>query len=81
MTGSCSMPSERQAPNSISFMEDMDRMPPQWRALVHEFGWTIVDAMREKGYRSAAKLEPELLAWRERRQEGWLAEIPYQPLR
>lgn len=77
MTGSCSTPSSRPAPNSISFMEKMDRMPPQWRALVHEFGWAIVDEMRADGHRNAAKLREELQAWRERRQEQWLAEIPY----
>lgn len=63
--------------NSIEFMEIMDRMPPNWRALVHEFGWIIVRDMRADGHRDAAKLREELEAWRERQQERWLAEIPY----
>jgi hypothetical protein len=58
-------------------METIDRLPANWRALVHEFGWTIVDAMRADGHRSADKLRPELEAWRVRQQENWLAEIPY----
>lgn len=77
MTANCSTPSSNQPPNSISFMEQMDRMPPQWRALVHEFGWAIVNGMREDGHRNAARLREELIAWRERQQEQWLAEIPY----
>jgi hypothetical protein len=63
--------------NSISHMERLDRMPPAWRALVHDFGWTIVDAMIADGHRNAANLRQELEAWRERKQEQWLAEIPY----
>jgi hypothetical protein len=58
-------------------MERIDRLPKAWRALVHEFGAAIVLAMIEDGHRSAEKLRPELEAWRERRQEEWLAEIPY----
>lgn len=52
-------------------------MPRVWRDLINEYGWNIVAGMIEDGHRSAAKLEPELIAWRERRQEAWLAEIPY----
>jgi hypothetical protein len=58
-------------------MEAIDRLPATWRALVYEFGWTIVDAMRQDGHRSAAALRPELEAWRARQQENWLSEIPY----
>jgi hypothetical protein len=58
-------------------MERLDRMPPAWRALVHDFGWTIVDAMIADGHRNAANLRQELEAWRERQQEAWLSEIPY----
>jgi hypothetical protein len=58
-------------------MERIDRMPPQWRELVYEFGWTVVDGMIQDGHRNAAKLLPELEAWRERQQERWLSEIPY----
>jgi hypothetical protein len=63
--------------NSTDFMGAMDRMPSNWRALVHEFGWTIVNAMRNDGYRSADALRPVLEDWRARQQECWLSEIPY----
>jgi hypothetical protein len=58
-------------------MERLDRMPPAWRALVYEFGAAVVFGMIEDGHRSAAKLRLELEAWRDRRQDEWLAEIPY----
>lgn len=80
MTSSSSTKPQRpnaSASNSIDHMERLDRMPPAWRALVYEFGWTIVDAMIADGHRNAAKLREELEAWRGRQQEAWLSEIPY----
>jgi hypothetical protein len=35
-------------------MERIDRMPPQWRELVYEFGWTVVDSMIQDGHPLAA---------------------------
>ena len=69
--------SKQHTPNSIEFMERLDRMPPQWRALVHEFGWTVVAGMIADGHRNATALRGELEEWRLRQQESWLAEIPY----
>jgi len=55
-------------------------MPRVWRDLVNDFGWNVVSGMIADGHRSAAKLRPELEAGRERKQEQWLAEIPYARL-
>lgn len=72
-------PQKPNAPDSTctSVMDRFDRMPRAWRDLVNEFGWNVVDAMIEDGHRSAARLRPELEAGRVRKQEQWLAEIPY----
>jgi hypothetical protein len=68
-------------PNSTDgFMAELDRMPRAWRDLINEFGWIIVREMRLDGHRDAVALREELIAWRERRQEAWLAKIPYPPL-
>jgi hypothetical protein len=77
MTRNCNARCESSTPNSIDFMERIDRMPRQWRDLVNEFGVNVVFGMIEDGHRSAAKLRPELEIWRERQQKQWLAEIPY----
>lgn len=63
---------------SVEIMQFVDRLKPAMRALVYEYDFNIVYGMFADGWRDAAKLEPELIAWRERRQEQWLAEIPYQ---
>ena len=34
-------------------MEKIDALPPDWRALVHEYGWTIVDALQGCGVKKA----------------------------
>jgi hypothetical protein len=59
-------------------MAAIDRLPEDFRALVHEFGWIIVRDMRADGHRDAVKLRRELEAWRARKQDEWAAEIPYQ---
>jgi hypothetical protein len=58
-------------------MARIDRMPRPWRELIYEFGATVVFGMIADGHRSAAKLRPELELGRQRKQEQWLAEIPY----
>ena len=63
--------------NSTSVMDRFDRMPRNWRDLVNEYGWNVVEAMIADGHRDAAKLAPELEDGRERKQAAWLAEIPY----
>lgn len=47
-------------------------MRPKFRALVHEFGLKIVDAMIADGYDNADELRIVLEGWRSRRQEQWL---------
>ena len=60
------------------FMPFIDRLPREWRELVHDFGWGIVKEMRLDGHRDARVLREQLDAWRERRQESLLREIPYR---
>jgi hypothetical protein len=60
-------------PDSVRVMRAIDRMPPGFRALVHEFGATIVDRMRADGYSDPSALRTVLEGWRERRQAEWLA--------
>lgn len=60
-----------------AFMAEIDQLPMAFRSLIHEFGWTVVRDMRADGHHDAGKLREELEAWRGRRQERWLAEIPY----
>jgi hypothetical protein len=60
-------------PNSVLVMSAIDGMRPEMRALVREFGFTIVADMISEGYTTAKELRPVLETWRERRQEQWLA--------
>jgi hypothetical protein len=60
---------------SRNIMGEIDRMTPAMRRLVHEYGFSIVHAMREDGYTNARALEPILETWRERRQQE-LADAP-----
>ena len=77
MTSGSRLPSRTQASNSISALDRFDRMPRAWRDLVNEYGWNVVAGMIADGHRCAAKVRPLLEAGRERKQEQWLAEIPY----
>lgn len=69
--------SNEPARSSTDLWDRFDRMPRRWRDLVNEYGWNVVTGMIEDGHRNAAKLLPELQAGRARKQEAWLAEIPY----
>jgi hypothetical protein len=53
-------------------MAAIDRLPADFRALVHEYGWVIVRDMRADGHCDAAKLRGELETWRRRRQDALL---------
>lgn len=59
--------------DSVELMHWIDSLNRPMRALVHEFGVTIVAAMVEEGYTNAAELRDILEVWRDRRQEQWLA--------
>lgn len=63
---------------SAEIMAVVDSMPAPFRALVHEYGAKIVDAMRAEGYRDPDELRDILENWRERRQREWFAAIPYR---
>lgn len=54
-------------------MKVADALPPAFRALMHEYGLRIVDAMWAQGYRNADELRDKLETWRERQQRDWLA--------
>jgi hypothetical protein len=60
-------------PNSLRVMSAIDAMPPEFRALVREFGFVIVDRMMADGYSNPDELRTVLEGWRERRQDEWLA--------
>lgn len=59
--------------DSTRVMSQIDRMPQGFRALVHEFGFTIVAAMMNDGYDDPGQLRTVLEGWRDRRQAEWLA--------
>lgn len=54
-------------------MARIDRMSKPMRALVREYGYTIVNAMIKEGYRDPFQLAELLEEWRRRRQEQWLS--------
>jgi hypothetical protein len=58
---------------SSTVMDRIDRMPRAMRALVREYGYVIVNAMMEEGYRDPFELAELLETWRVRRQDEWLA--------
>lgn len=55
-------------PAAVRVMAIVDRMKPGMKALVHEYGFTVVNGMIADGYRDPDALRPELESWRERRQ-------------
>jgi hypothetical protein len=70
-------PYSEDNPGSVEIMLFVDRLKPAMRALLYEYDYTILHGMFADGWHDPEKLTPELIAWRERRQEAWLAEIPY----
>lgn len=60
-------------PNSAIIMSRIDRMSPDLRALVHEYGFRIVADLIDDGYRDALSMRSVLDGWRMRRQSEWLA--------
>jgi hypothetical protein len=59
-------------PDSVKIMTAMDRMTPPMRALVHDYGFAIVYAMINDGYRDARALRPILETRRKRLQQETL---------
>lgn len=58
--------------NSVGVMTHIDHMPPEWRALVHEYGAVIVSRIMAEA--SSLEEAREMLAyWRSQRQAEWLA--------
>jgi hypothetical protein len=57
---------------SQQIMRQVDGMTPPMRALVYEYGFSIVYSMRQEGYTSAKALRPILETWRQRRQQELL---------
>lgn len=58
--------------DSALLMSEIDRMPAKWRALVHEYGFVIVRALRQGGL-AVEDAEFELMNLRDRKQREWLA--------
>jgi hypothetical protein len=63
---------EMSADASQQIMRQVDGMTPPMRALVYEYGFSIVYAMRLEGYTNAKELRPILETWRQRRQQELL---------
>ncbi len=62
------------SPQSIDIMRTMDeRVSPAFRALMHEYGFQIVAQSMDDGARNPDVLRADLEAWRDRRQQQWLA--------
>ena len=53
-------------------MGRIDRMSPELRALVHEYGFKIVANLADEGYRDLVAMKRDLDTWRARRQAEWL---------
>lgn len=64
-------------PDSIEVMRAIDRMPPSWRALAHEYGATIVTRMHADNPRGVEAARADLEQWRARMQQVWLNSIPF----
>ena len=60
---------EEHPPDEISaeIMAVIDAMPPIWRRLVHEYGFTVVNALYAESTYEGAVMDLE--TWRDRRQE------------
>ncbi len=58
---------------SAAIMAQIDAMRPEFRALVHEYGFVMVAGMINDGYDDPLALREALETWRERRQKQWLA--------
>lgn len=59
-------------PDAAKIMKHFDGLSRPMRALAYEYGYKIVTAMIDDGYKNAKELKPLLETWRERRQEEWL---------
>jgi hypothetical protein len=53
-------------------MARIDKLPKVMRALVCEYGYTIVQALLDDGYKDPFEMAEMLQEWRRRRQEQWL---------
>lgn len=60
-------------PNSALVMSVIDRWSPAMRKLVHEYGYVIVQQLRDEGFTTVRELTPILKSWRRSRQAEWLA--------
>ncbi len=65
---------EPPAPVSVEVMAHVDALPPDFRALVHEYGITIVLGILDEAdvALSADEVRAMLEGWRMKRQEQWL---------
>ena len=59
-------------PSSVETMAAVDALPERMRALVHDYGITIVVAMWNEGFTDAGQLAPLLEERRRRAQKQWL---------
>lgn len=59
-------------PECVEMMQAVDEMPPEWRALVHEYGGLVVREMYDDGT-DVLYAEVMLEQRRERKQAEWFA--------
>lgn len=85
MTRSCSaspkttptLSIEERKAHAETVMRFVDRLKPEMRACVHDYGVEIVQGMIIDGHRDAGKLRKEIDSGFERRQQRALDQIPY----
>ena len=63
---------DRQSIDSARIMKAVDGMSAPMRALVHEYGFSVVNAMLAEGYTNAKTMRWGLEEWRRRRQDELL---------
>lgn len=66
-------PDEPPNLDSIEIMQTIDGMSPRWRALVHYYGFVVVNAMYDDGHGDLMASWAALEARKAYRQAEWLA--------
>lgn len=77
MLAASEMPDVPPDENCIERMTPLDALPKEWRDLANEYGGKIALAMRADGYTNVKELRELFVHRNWRRQEDWLAQIPY----
>lgn len=68
---------ERHRADAIKNFRAQDKLKPAIRALIYEYGFETVRGLYNDGHRDAEKMREELEAYRGKRQDEWLSQIPF----